>query len=376
MTSDTRNGAGRADQAGRGRGAVRPSQIPAAGWKDVAWRVFAEISDDRVMLVAAGVTYYLLLAFVPALSALVSVYGLFADPATVQEHAAMLQALIPGGGMEIINEQLTRLASQGNTTLGFTFVISLAIALWSANAGMKALFEAMNVAYDEAEKRSFVTLTLTSFVFTLGAIVAAILFIGLVVGLPLALDLLGIGTDTKWLVSIASYAGIFLLVSFGIAALYHWGPSRTRAKWRWITPGTVLTVVVIVVVSLLFSWYVANFGSYNATYGSLGALIGFMTWIWISTTILIVGGEVNAEMEHQTARDTTRSPARPLGSRGATMADTVGKASVSLEEPDLPTRREELEDFLHRRQGTAKVVAVALPAALFLAWIFRNRERA
>ncbi|MEF2551066.1 YihY/virulence factor BrkB family protein [Aurantimonas sp. A2-1-M11] len=373
MTSRTGDVAGQG--AARGRRAAWPSQLPAAGWKDVLWRVYGEIGQDRVMLIAAGVTYYLLLALVPALSALVSVYGLFADPATVQEHAAMLQSVIPGGGMEIINEQLTRLAEQGTTTLGLTFAISLAIALWSANAGMKSLFEAMNVAYDEAEKRSFVKLTAVSFVFTLGAIVAVILFIGLVVGLPLVLGFLGLGSGTQWLVSLASYAALFALVFLGIGALYHWGPSRTRAKWRWITPGTVLTVVVIAAVSVLFSWYVANFGSYNATYGSLGALIGFMTWIWISTIILIVGGELNAEMEHQTIRDTTHAPAQPMGARGATMADTIGKASGADAAPELPNRRDDVQRLLDRRRGSSKVLAMALPTALFVTWILRNRDR-
>lgn len=308
----------------RGRGATKPSQIPAAGWKDVFWRVYQEIGDDRVMLIAAGVTYYLLLAFVPGLTALVSIYGLFADPSTVSSHLAMLEGVIPGGGLEIIEEQLSRLTAQGSTTLGLTSAISIAIALWSANSGVKSLFEAMNVAYDEEESRSFVKLNLVSLTFTILTIAGVILFLGLAIAASAFLE--GIGTTTQWVINIASGVAIFALLATALACLYRWGPSREDAEWRWITPGAVLTIAVTLVASVLFSWYVANFGSYNATYGSLGAIIGFMVWIWLTMIILIVGGEINSEAEHQTGRDTTTGPARPMGARGAVMADTVGDA--------------------------------------------------
>lgn len=316
----------RAAQTGRGRDADRPGQIPGSGWKDVLYRVKDEITDDRVMLVAAGSTFYMLLALVPGLTALVSVYGLFSDPATVQEHLSILQGVVPGGGMTILEEQLTRLTEQGSGTLSLTFIVSLAIALWSANAGVKSLFEAMNVAYDEVEKRSFVKLNLVSLGFTLAAIVMAILLLGLVIVMPNVLKFIGLGSGVEWLIRIAGYVLLFLITSFGIAMLYRYGPSRERPRWRWVTYGSVIATVVWVVASLLFSWYAANFGSYNATYGSLGAIIGFITWIWISMIILIVGGEINSELEHQTARDSTTGPRQPLGQRGAVMADSVGEA--------------------------------------------------
>lgn len=306
-----------------------PAAIPASGWKHILSRVYSEISDDRVLLVAAGVTYYLLLAMVPTMAAIVSLYGLVADPATVREHVGTLSALLPAGAVQIVDEQLQRLASAASGTLGLSLAVSLAISLWSANAGVKALFEAMNVAYEQKEERSFVKLTLVSFAFTLCLLAAALSMVALTVVLPLVLGLVGLGEGTEWAITAASFLAMLVLVALGISALYRWGPCRADARWRWITPGAVLAVVVIAIVSLLFSWYTANFGSYDATYGSLGALIGMMTWMWLTMIILIVGGELNSEMEHQTARDTTTGAEAPLGERGATMADQVADAVVA-----------------------------------------------
>lgn len=362
----------------RGRHADGPGEIPVTGWKSTLWRVYEEIGDDRVTLVAAGVTYYLLLAMVPGLAAFVSLYGLFADPATVGDHLAQLSAFVPGGGMEMLKSQLQRLASKDQTTLGFSLILSLAISLWSANAGVKSLFEAMNVAYDEREARSFIRLNAVSLAFTLCLIGAALLLIGLVVVLPILLGYLGLGKGLEWLISGVSLLVTILALSLGIAALYRWGPDRANAKWRWITPGAILTLVVTAIVSLLFSWYTANFGSYDATYGSLGALIGFMTWIWMTMIILIVGGELNSELEHQTAQDTTTGAPQPLGERGAVMADKVartpsdngpqGRSRANSDEETAETRR--------RREGlSVGKLAVALPAALLLTYLKRRSER-
>lgn len=370
----------RGESRGEGRHADGPSEIPGTGWKSTLWRVYEEIGDDRVTLVAAGVTYYLLLAMVPGLAAFVSLYGLFANPATVGDHLAQLSAFVPGGGMEMVRSQLQRLASKDQTTLGFSLVLSLAISLWSANAGVKSLFEAMNVAYDEREARSLIRLNAVSLAFTLCLIVAALLLIGLVVVLPILLGYLGLGKGLEWLISGVSLLMAILALSLGIAALYRWGPSRANAKWRWITPGAILTLVVTAIVSLLFSWYTANFGSYDATYGSLGALIGFMTWIWMTMTILIVGGELNSELEHQTARDTTTGAPQPLGQRGAVMADQVaGGPSGSHSAGRRRAGRvqgEESPEARRRREGlSVGKLAVALPAALLLAFLKRRSER-
>ncbi|WP_262272447.1 YihY/virulence factor BrkB family protein [Microvirga yunnanensis] len=314
-----------ASEPGRGREASAPTEIPAKGW-DILWRTYEEFGQDRLMAVAAGVTYYALLALFPALGALVSIYGLFADPATIQDHLTALSGVLPGGALEIIREQVIRIASAGEGTLGFSFVIGLAVSLWSANAGMKAVFDALNIVYDEEEKRSFVKLNLESLAFTLAAVAFILLALAGIVVLPIVLDFVGLGSGIEWLLSLARWPILMAAVVAGLAVLYRYGPSRDKAEWKWVTPGSLVAAVLWLVASMLFSWYVANFGSYNETYGSLGAVIGFMTWIWISSIVVLLGAEINAEMEHQTARDTTVGPDRPLGQRGATMADTVGAA--------------------------------------------------
>lgn len=361
----------------RGQSASSPAGIPARGWKDILVRVGGEISRDRVMLIAAGVTFYLLLAMVPAMSAFISIYGLFSDPATVQQQLQMLEGFVPGGGMAILDEQLSRLAGQANTTLGATLAISLAIALWSTNAGVKALFEAMNVAYGEQEQRSFIKLTAISLLFTLAAIVAGVVGLGVIVLLPTVLQFLGLGQGAEWLIRLGSYALLAVMALLGLAALYRWGPCRADAKWRWITPGAVLTVVVTLVASVLFSWYVANFGSYNETYGSLGALIGFMTWIWITSTIVIVGAELNSEMEHQTAHDTTTEPAMPMGRRGARMADQVAAGSTDSRNVAADRRApsgSRHEGTMPLRSGWSPALfAVGIPLLLLLRRSKRSR---
>ncbi len=308
-----------------GRRARSPREIPARGWKDVLYRVKDQITEDRVMLVAAGVTFYLLLALIPGLTALVSIYGLFTDPEAVQSHLDMFEGIIPGGGMDILRSQLERITEQAGSTLGFAFAGSLAVSLWSANAGIKSMFEAMNIAYGEREKRSFLKLNAVSLTFTVALILVVIAALAATVLLPPILGSIGLGagaqTWTRW----GGLALAGLLAVAGLAALYRFGPSRDRAQWRWITPGAVLTVIVWVIASALFSWYAANMGSYNATYGSLGSLIGFLFWIWISMNIVVVGAELNAELEHQTVRDSTEGEREPMGVRGAEVADTLGE---------------------------------------------------
>lgn len=309
----------------KGRHADSPLQVPATGWKDILWRTYEEINGDRVTLIAAGITYYLLLALFPALTAFVSLYGLFADPATVGQHLGVLAGVVPEGGMAIIDEQLTRLTSSGGTKLGFALLVSLGLALWGTGSGVKTLFEAMNVAYDETEKRSFLALNATALLFTLAGIVGALVLIGAAVVVPVALDFLGLGSGLEWLLQIGAYGVLLVVLLAGVAALYRFGPSRRKAKWRWITPGAVLAIAVILVVSVLFSWYAANLGNFDATYGSLGGLIGMLTWMWLSVTALIVGAELNAETERQTGQDSTVGPDKPAGRRDAAAADTMGK---------------------------------------------------
>lgn len=311
---------------GHGRDAATPSEIPVRGWRDILMRTYSEIGDDRVLAVAAGVTFYALLALFPAIAALVSLYGLFADPNTISSQLDSLSTVLPGGATEIIGDQVKRIASKPGGSLSFALVVSLAISLWSANAGVKAVFDALNVVFKEKEKRSFVLLNAISLAFTLGALVIVIGALGAVVAVPVALNVLGLGQLGATLLALARWPLMLVIIALGLAVLYRFGPSRTKPRWRWVTWGSAAASLLWIGASALFSFYVGRFGSYNATYGSLGAAIGFMTWIWISSIVVLAGAELSAEMEHQTGRDTTGGAEKPLGSRGAAMADEVGAA--------------------------------------------------
>jgi membrane protein len=313
-------------QADRGRNASGPPAIPAKGWKDIALRTYHDIGENRLSLIAAGVTFFTLLAIFPAVAALVSCYGLIADASTINDQLASLQGILPQGALEIVSDQVKRLNEQGNTTLGFSLILGIALSVWSANGGVKHVFDALNLVYNEREKRNFVVLNLVSLAFTAGALLFLILALSAIVVLPVVLTYVGLGTDAWWL-TLLRWPTLLVAVLLGLALLYRYGPSRDAPRWRWVTPGGALAAVLWIVASLLFSWYVAHFGSYNKTYGSLGAAIGFMTWIWLSTMIVLIGAQVNAEMEHQTAEDTTVGEPQPLGTRRARMADTVGAAA-------------------------------------------------
>jgi len=311
----------------RGRKATTPEAIPAKGLKDVLWRVFHQVSKDRVTLIAAGVTFYLLLALFPAMSALVALYGLVADPSTMGEHLRELAGVMPPGAFDLIAERIASLAASRSSTLGLTFFVSLGIALWSTHSATLSIFDAMNVAYDETEKRGLVKLNLVGLGFTLCAMVSSALVIGLVAVTPLILSFIWLDRFQEQLALFVRWPILFLIVAVATTAIYRFGPSRQPAKLRWMTWGSGLVTVGWFAMSLGFSFYLKHFANYDATYGTLGALIGFLVWIWLSILILIVGGELNAELEHQTAVDTTTGSPQPMGQRGAYVADTLGEAS-------------------------------------------------
>ena len=315
-----------ATQPERGRAAESPTEMTQSGWKDIAVRVYLEFNKDRVLAVAAGVTFYTLLSLFPAIAALVTCYGLFADVNAINDHLAQLHAVLPSGAVELIGDQVKRIAAKGSGSLSITFFSSLLLSIWSANAAMKAMFDALNVVYEEEEKRNFFWLNLRSLTFTIGALLFIIIALNAIVVVPVMLNFMGLGS-TAWLLAALRWPAILIVLLGGLSVLYRFGPSREHARWRWVGVGSVVASLLWLVASLLFSWYVANFGTYNETYGSLGAVIGFMTWIWISSTIVLLGGEINAELEHQTGRDTTTGPPLPMGARRARMADTVGAAA-------------------------------------------------
>lgn len=310
---------------GRGRFADSPAELPARAWRDVFWRVYAGFMEDRVLAVAGGVTFYAVLALFPAIAAFVSLFGLYADPVTAIRELDQWGGVLPGAVVEIIGGQIDRIATGSNRTLGFAFALSLVIALWSSNAGMKALFDALNIVYGEDEKRSFIKLNAVSLLFTTGALGLMLLAMGAVVVFPLALSLLP-GIPGELLIRWGRWPLLFVAVSAGLALIYRYGPSRERPRWQWLSVGSLFAATGWLAGSMLFSWYAANLTDFNETYGSLGAIMAFMIWVWISVIVVLVGAEINAEAEHQTARDSTTGAPLPLGLRGATMADTVGES--------------------------------------------------
>nr|WP_245282305.1 YihY/virulence factor BrkB family protein [Methylobacterium sp. CCH7-A2] len=285
------------------------------------WRTYGEVDKDRVLAVAAGVTFYGLLAVFPAVTAFVSLYGLVADPGTITEQLSVAEGVLPSGAIEILRDQIVRISTGNETKLGLAFVIGLVLSAWSANAGVKAVFDALNVAYGEDEKRSFIRLNLTSLIFTLGILVFAVIAIVAVAAIPVVLDYLYLGDAVEWLISLGRWPALIVLLMVGLAALYRFGPSRDEAQWKWVSPGAVFASIAWLLGSVLFSWYVASFEDYNKTYGALGAVIALLMWMWLSATIILVGAELNSEAERQTLRDTTKGPPRPIGLRGAEAAD-------------------------------------------------------
>lgn len=308
-----------------GRDAEHPGQIPMKGMKDVLYRVYLSLTTDRVMLVAAGVTFYLLLAIFPAMAALVSVYGFVADPLTIASRITFLAQVMPSDGLNIFLDQLTALATEQKSALSFGLVFGLLVALWSANNGVKAMFEAMNIAYGESEKRSFIRLNLVSLTFTFGALIAAIILIIALGVIPAMIAFLNLDETAEALLSLLRWPLLLVLSTLGICLLYRYGPSREAAKMRWLSWGAALAALVWLLGSFGVTFYLSHIANYNATYGTLGALIGFLFWTWISAIIVIMGAELNAELEHQTALDSTTGEPKPMGSRGAVMADSLGE---------------------------------------------------
>jgi membrane protein len=276
-----------------------PAKRPPGGWWESLKRVAGDVVAHRIMAEAAAVTFYALLAIFPALAALISLYGLVADPATIGAHLSGLRGVIPDGGFQIISDQIHSLTATPQKALGFGAIMGFLVSLWSANAGVKSMFDALNAVYGERETRSFLHLTWLSLCFTVGILGFVILAITAVVVLPTVLSFVGLGATTDVLLSVLRWPVLLLALGLFLALVYRYGPSRRTATWHWVSWGSAAAALLWIVASLGFSYYVANFGSYNKTYGSLGAAVGFMTWIWISTIIVLTGAEFNAELERQ-----------------------------------------------------------------------------
>ena len=309
----------------RGRSADRPSALPAAGWRDILWRVWAQVGEDNVSIIAAGVAFYSMLAIFPAITAFVSLFGLVADPNQVEAQFANLRGVVPDDAWRILNDQLTEVASAQTRSLGISAVVALVIALWSAGAGVRALMTALNIAYDEQEKRGVIRFYGTAFLFTIGIALLGVVSLGAIVVVPVLLNLLDLGALAQVLVGVLPWLVLACFVTVALGVLYRYGASRREPKTRWVSVGAIVATVLWIGASLVFSVYVSNFGSYNETYGTLGAVVVLLFWLWISAFIVLLGAELNAEMEHQTERDTTVGRPKPRGKRGAYVADHVGE---------------------------------------------------
>ena len=266
-------------------------------WKSMAMRLYAAIGEDRILAVSAGITFYSLLAIFPAIAAFLAVYGFFADVGTVQSHLASLAGILPSGALDVIGDQVGRIASKGGSTLGFAFALGFLASLWSANAGMKALIDGLNIAYGKPESRGFIKLNLISLGFTVGGLVCVLAAFGFVVIAPLMLRYVGLGDAGQTVIAFGRWPALLLIALLALAVLYRYGATPRGAKWRWVTPGSAVAALLWLLASVGFSFYASHFGSYNETYGSLGAAVGFMTWIWISTIVILIGAELNGMIE-------------------------------------------------------------------------------
>jgi len=313
----------------RGRHADSPTDIPAKGWKDIAFRLKDEIGEDRVGLIAAGVAFYGLLALFPAITALLAIGGLLVEPNQIINQLSALSGIVPEAVMNIITEQATEVAGSREGGLGLAALLGIALAIYSASKGMGSLMEGMNVAYDEKEERGFIRLKLQTLGLTLFLIFGLLVAFAAMIGIPIILNMLNFGAFAKTAATIAIVAIILALSLVGLAVLYRYGPSRDAPEFKWVSPGAIAACIIWVIGSAGFAFYVANFGSYNESFGALGGVVVLLMWLWISAFIVILGAELNAEMEAQTRRDTTVGRDLPMGARDAAKADNLGEAQRS-----------------------------------------------
>ncbi|HVL85524.1 MAG TPA: YihY/virulence factor BrkB family protein [Pseudonocardia sp.] len=327
MTSD-RGGATRQADADEhvgqpGADAENPAQIPARGWWQVVRRAFKESSTDNISILAAGVTFAAFLSLFPALIAALSIYGLVADPATVTRQVESFAGALPDAAQSLLTDQLASLAGGAGGALTFGLVFAILLALWSASSGTASLMTAINIAYDEEESRGFLKLRGTALLLTLGAIVFVLVALVLVAVVPLVLNALPLGAVGTVLAQVARWALLVGVVVVALAVVYKVAPDRDSPRFSWVSPGAIFATVLWVLASAAFSFYVNNFGSYNATYGALAGVVVLLLWLYLTSYLVLLGAEINAESERQTAKDSTRGKAQPMGARGGVAADTM-----------------------------------------------------
>ena len=318
-----------AEDVGRGAcsGATRPTEIPKRGWRDIAVRVWHNLGRDNTSLVSAGIGLHALLAVFPALAVVVSAYGMFASPADVARELQPFMGVLPGDAAKLITDQLQSLTAPQNHTLGFGAIAATLLALWNSRQGMVSLMAATNFAYNERERRSVLRQVAISIVFSLGGTLIFLVMLLAGVAVPLLLQVTPLGRSITIAVLVFRWVLLWAFAVLGFSIAYRYTPDGRRAKWRWVTWGSVVAATVWLLGSLAFSAYVQNFGSYGKTYGALGGVIVLITWFYLMGFTIVLGAQINAEMEHQTAVDTTEGPPAPMGKRGAYVADTLGRAA-------------------------------------------------
>lgn len=314
---------------GRGRSAGSPWRIPPSGWKDVLLRVKREVVADKLTLLAAGVTHYTVLGLFPAMIALVSVYALVADPTQVVTQLSELLAPLPGSARQLIIEQLASLASSSEGTLSLGLLGSLCVALWGASTAVSVLLDGINLAYDEPEGRGFVRGRLVALAFVGGGVLFATVLITATSGIAYVSDAYVMPAALRLALTVLRWFVLAGAALMGLAACYRYGPSRARARLSWLSPGTLIAALLWLGATALFGFYVQSFGSYNETYGALAGAVVLMLWLYISNLVVLLGAELNAEIEAQTAVDTTTGVPKPMGQRGAVKADVLGRSSAA-----------------------------------------------
>lgn len=313
-----------AEAATRGRDASSPGEIPWLGWRDILIRVWQSLNTDHVSVVSAGVAFYTLLSIFPAIGALVSIAGLFMEPTLVEEQLSSILSILPENAAGILQAQAQQIAAQPSSGLGIAALIALSISVYGASKSVRTLMEGMNIAYHEEEKRSIVRLYLVSIALTFLLTISAVIALAATVALPALIDNLGLSNLLVGIVGWIRWPILAILTIWGLAVLYRFGPSRETPQWRWVTWGSVVATLLWIAGSIAFSLYVRNFGTYNESYGTLGGVIILLTWLWLSAFIVLLGAEINSEMEHQTSLDTTTGHDKPMGERGAVVADRIG----------------------------------------------------
>ncbi|GAA3171695.1 YihY/virulence factor BrkB family protein [Blastococcus jejuensis] len=319
--------------------AEKPTEIPWRGWKQIVKRAWAENKADNMPIIAGGVAFFGFLSIFPALIAMISIYGLVASPDTVAQQVEDLSAQLPDDAAQLIGDQLKAIVDNSGSALSISLVVSILAALWSASGGVGNVITAVNLAYDEVEARNFVKLKLTSLALTLGAIVFVLITFGLVAVVPAVLDALPLGIVGTILAQVARWVLLLAVFAGALAILYRVAPDRDAPRFSWVSLGAVVVTVVWALVSVGFALYVDNFGSYDKTYGAIAGVIVLMLWLYLTCYLVLLGAEINSEAEHQTAHDTTTGEPQPMGSRDATMADTLPENPEPTKADADPTRR-------------------------------------